>query len=155
MIFFTVNLGFIAVLVFLFLAIIGGAADEIVHYMSSHISTIVLICIIVIAAVFFLSYFTTKKWRTSFFSIIYTSQFCYFVAYGMYCLGAMRSEHPIKCIFLFFCYAFYGFLNGLELLIAMLAGADDYEDFAVKLTSVDWRLIIFGVVGWIVNVIVF
>ena len=147
--------GFVVVLLFLFIALVGGTAYGIVDFMKRNLPTVITICVCVMGLIFLLSYFTTKKWRTSFLSIIYSSQFCFFVTYGIYKLGKLYSEHPILCVLLFFCYAMYGIFNALGLMLPVAnIGESKETEICWGMRIGDLGMLALGVVGWIVNWIV-
>ena len=53
--------GFVVVLLFLFIALVGGTAYGIVDFMNQNLPTVITICVCVMGLIFLLSYFTTKK----------------------------------------------------------------------------------------------
>ena len=144
-IFFDVGyLALLAILAFLFL---GGLANAIVDFLTNHLVVILSICLVIMAIAAILSYFSRRKIRTSLTSLLYSSQFCFFVVKGLYNLGVLSERHPIKCILLFVCFAFYSMFNVLGLLLPLYA-----EDSADN--SMDAMQAILGGVGWIINLII-
>ena len=100
-----------------------------------------------------------KRWKTSWLSLIYSSQTCFFVVYGLYRLGLLYGEHPLECVLLLIVYALYVVFNAQGLLL-FTSNVDDDEDNGyvfrkLRLKTGDFGYIILGVLGWIINMFVF
>ncbi len=137
-------LALLAVLAFLFL---GGLANEIVDFLANHLVVIISICFVIMAIAAILSYFSRRKIQTSLSSLLYSSQLCFFIVKGLYNLGVLSERHPIKCILLFVCFAFYSMFNVFGLFLPLYA-----EDSADN--SKDTIQAILGGVGWFINLII-
>lgn len=148
------DIGLILLFILLFFSIIGGSAYAIVDFLQQHLLMICIICFIVIALMFVIFYFTVKRWKTAFISIIYTSQLCFFVVYGIYQLGLLYGPHPIKCVLLFFVYAVYAVLNSIGLAILYFYCEEEkYEIQSKLITNKEIGMILLGLAGWFINYI--
>lgn len=147
---------FIVLLFFLFFALIGGTAYEFAHFISDNLGTIISICVIVSILEILFIWWLSKQILPSLSTIVYSTQFCFFVVYGMYQLGMMSEDHPIECVILFFCYAIYILFNSCGFLL--LADIIDLEKAPKQNILIDSHgrtyciiYIIVGLIGWLIN----
>ena len=155
-----VELSFVILLLLLLVFGIMGGLYSIVDFLNNHLFSITMICLAVMALVFVLAYrMGGKRWKTSWLSLIYSSQTCFFVVYGLYRLGLLYGEHPLECVLLLIVYALYVVFNAQGLLL-FTSNVDDDEDNGyvfrkLRLKTGDFGYIILGVLGWIINMFVF
>lgn len=144
------DIGFLIFLVVMGLGLMAGTAYGIVNYLNNNLTTIVFICVAIVIIEFAVTWLLSKKFFTALLSIIYSSQFCVFVVYGIYQLGLMCMSHPIKCVLLFVCYAFYSLFNSLGLMLPVATTSTENDDGSMGKIG----LVALGLIGWIVNWIV-
>lgn len=150
-----VDIGFIAFIVIILLMMLGGAALNIVEWLVANIATVLIICIVFAALIFVLTFFINlKKLLPAIMSIIYSSQLSFMVVYGLYQLGLTIDESFFKGLLLVFVYGFYVFFNflGGSLVILETSEYTDYDNVAGVASFCIGGL---GVIGWIINLIVF
>lgn len=144
------DVGFLIFIIAMFFLMVGGLAYGLVDFLSSNIETIITVCVIVAILEMVITWSWSKKWLSAFLSLIYSSQYCFFAVYGLYQLGLMYEEHPIKCILLFFCYALYALVNSIGLLLPFATEKNKSQ----KLDMGSLGFIALGLLGWLINWIV-
>ena len=161
-----VDLSFVILLLLLVVFGIMGGLYSIVDYLNRHLPSIIVICLVVMVLVFVLAYrMGGKRWKTSWFSLIYSSQTCFFVVYGMYELGLLYVSHPLGCVLLLIVYALYVMFNSLGLLLFVTNIGYDEDEYGnkddgyvfrrLKLKTGDFGYIVLGILGWLINMFVF
>lgn len=152
------DIGFVIFLIAMFVLLIVGAAYGIVEFLSNNIGVVIVISLVIAAILFLICWISSKSIIVASTSIIYSSQFCVFVSYGLYLIANMYEEHPIKSILIFLCYALYLLfqLCGLMAVFAFSLDAREYEkgndrDKKDAIFSSSVLILVLSIVGWIVN----